>query len=817
MLKKFLRKPLAIGSVFLIVIFTILTITFTYSTNFIENKQTDILLTKREVSQREIGHYFHVTETMLLDLADYFNNITSDDADTLDYLISVERRNPFVYSIYLGKADKTMINSSGFVPGDDFDLTERPWYTMAINNPGEVVHTPAFVNATEDRIIVTLAKAVYHDDALIGVIAADIDIQYITQIISETDIGETGYAFLIDQNNRLIAHPSLAPETVSLDETLLLSLNGDEGFEKSFELDDKKGALAYTTIADGDYTLGLFMPSNEFSGTIDLYRNVMVVVLAVLTFMSVMLFSVYQTHVYHPIHDLIDEIMAIDIPKNINYRLPESQTKGFPEVRHAINKVLDSTTKSIALSKETQHQLLLENQRVKLLMDSTADIIFEIDKDKHFTRVYGNGLKKIGMTPDDFIGKTILDVFGHDGENRDEVYDRALSGEQVFYDWTYDKNGGTLYFEASISPIHDETGEIIGAVGVTRDITEPMERQKKIEYISTHDFLTGLHNRRYFVEIFVDFCRKIQKQIGLLMSDLNGLKILNDAYGHDVGDEALIAVADTLRRLSPDDSIIARIGGDEFTVILPVSKEETIIRLKEKIKRSIAREKIRNIPLSIAIGHTVADPDECNLEDLIKEAENHMYRNKIAESKSIRNNTIQAIYETLTDKFKVEKIHSKRVAELSVELGKALDVHGDDLKELRLAAMYHDIGKISIPDAILDKPAPLTENEFEVIKAHSENGYNILRAADRYSNLAEHALCHHERWDGTGYPQGLKGTEIPLFSRIIALADAYETMTASRPYKKPISKEAALQEIERCTGTQFDPDIAAKFIEIIKE
>lgn len=142
----------------------------------------------------------------------------------------------------------------------------------------------------------------------------------------------------------------------------------------------------------------------------------------------------------------------------------------------------------------------------------------------------------------------------------------------------------------------------------------------------------------------------------------------------------------------------------------------------------------------------------------------------------------------------------------------ALHIKGDDLVELELAGLYHDIGKISIPDSILNKPGKLTEEEFEVIKTHTEVGYQILRAADEYSDLAEHALSHHERWDGTGYPRGLKAEQIPLFSRIISIADSYEAMTADRPYRKAMNQEIAIEEIIRCSGSQFDPKIANIFI-----
>jgi HD-GYP domain-containing protein (c-di-GMP phosphodiesterase class II) len=145
-------------------------------------------------------------------------------------------------------------------------------------------------------------------------------------------------------------------------------------------------------------------------------------------------------------------------------------------------------------------------------------------------------------------------------------------------------------------------------------------------------------------------------------------------------------------------------------------------------------------------------------------------------------------------------------------MGEALHFDDDAIKELELAGLMHDIGKITIPDRILDKPGKLTDEEWKIMKTHTINGYNILRSADKYSRLAEYALTHHERWDGSGYPNGLQGEDIPLFSRIINICDSYEAMTADRPYRKAPGKDFAIRELKRCAGSQFDAKLVDVFI-----
>jgi putative nucleotidyltransferase with HDIG domain len=222
---------------------------------------------------------------------------------------------------------------------------------------------------------------------------------------------------------------------------------------------------------------------------------------------------------------------------------------------------------------------------------------------------------------------------------------------------------------------------------------------------------------------------------------------------------------------------------------------------------------VRNIALSVAVGFYIQKDSNVTLDEVRKLAENNMYKQKILDRKSVKNKAISAILKTLTDKFDYEKRHSSRVMKISKIIGQAMDLDDESLKALATAAMFHDIGKISLPDEILNKPGKLTDEEYEIIKTHTSVGYDILNTADEYSELAIHASSHHERYDGNGYPNGLKGQQIPLFSRIICIADAYEAMTSDRPYRKRLTDEHARQEIIDNAGTQFDPDIAKVFVE----
>jgi putative nucleotidyltransferase with HDIG domain len=193
-------------------------------------------------------------------------------------------------------------------------------------------------------------------------------------------------------------------------------------------------------------------------------------------------------------------------------------------------------------------------------------------------------------------------------------------------------------------------------------------------------------------------------------------------------------------------------------------------------------------------------------------ADNQMYREKLKHGKIMRSQTIETVLRNINFKYDREQIHTERVSQYSEAIAKAMGLSEQAVNDIKSAGVLHDIGKIIIPPEILNKPGRLTDEEYAIVKRHSETGYQILKSSDEYAKLAEYVLYHHERWDGSGYPQGLKGEEIPLQSRIISVADAYEAMTAIRPYQKTQTKEEATAELLRCAGTQFDPRIVDVFV-----
>lgn len=301
--------------------------------------------------------------------------------------------------------------------------------------------------------------------------------------------------------------------------------------------------------------------------------------------------------------------------------------------------------------------------------------------------------------------------------------------------------------------------------------------------------------------------------MSLIMGDVNGLKLINDSFGHAMGDELLKKAAKVIKKGCRIDDIIARHGGDEFVIILPKTNAAETEKIIERIKDLSANEKIGGFGISISFGCETKEIEDENIKAIFKKAEDRMYRDKLYESPSIRGKTIELIMSTLYEKNHREHLHSIRVGELCAVIAAEMNFSKDDVNQIRTAGLMHDIGKIGVDDKILNTPRELSPDEWQNIKRHPEIGYRILSSVNEFAQIADQVLQHHEQVDGEGYPKALKNGEILLEARIIAVAEAFEAMTSDWTFRRALSEEEAINELKRCSGTKFDPDITRLFIE----
>jgi diguanylate cyclase (GGDEF)-like protein len=333
-----------------------------------------------------------------------------------------------------------------------------------------------------------------------------------------------------------------------------------------------------------------------------------------------------------------------------------------------------------------------------------------------------------------------------------------------------------------------------------------------------HDQLTGLYNRNFFEQVLQHYCLRTCAGLGIIVCDVDGLKLTNDTLGHSSGDKILIDAATVIRRSFPGDTLIARVGGDEFVILLPKtdnSKAETACR---QIRTNIDDYNQNNPTplLSMSIGFAVGNDQMKDIITLYKQADDHMYREKLHRSKSTRSAIVQTLMKTIEARDFITEGHAERMKDLVARLAREYGIPDGDIAELRLFAQFHDIGKVGIPDNILFKTGALTPHEQVVMRRHPEIGHRIAQSSPELIPIADWILKHHEWWNGGGYPLGLKGDDIPLPCRMLAIVDAYDAMTSDRPYRKALAHETAIAELKRCAGTQFEPAMVDKFIYILK-
>jgi diguanylate cyclase (GGDEF)-like protein/PAS domain S-box-containing protein len=364
--------------------------------------------------------------------------------------------------------------------------------------------------------------------------------------------------------------------------------------------------------------------------------------------------------------------------------------------------------------------------------------------------------------------------------------------------------------------VYDEDGEVIALEGLIIDITDKKMKEQEVEYLNNHDFLTGLYNRKFFELQKEKMDTAAHQPMTILLGDINGLKLVNDAFGHQAGDRLIMLAAKILKSCMRKNDILARYGGDEFSIILPNTNGDKAYDITKKIKR-LCEEYNKTINnesfgISISLGYATKMNKDEDIDLIIRTAEDYMYKHKLLESTSSHSDIVSSIRATMFERSHETQHHADRLSKLSRDIGVHLNFTQAQLDDLELLATLHDIGKVGVDDRILNKPGKLEEKEWFEMKKHSEIGYRIAMASPELVPIAEYILYHHERWDGTGYPSGLEKEEIPLPSRILAVVDAYDAMTQDRVYRKAMSKEAAVEELRRNAGTQFDPVIIDIFI-----
>ncbi len=361
---------------------------------------------------------------------------------------------------------------------------------------------------------------------------------------------------------------------------------------------------------------------------------------------------------------------------------------------------------------------------------------------------------------------------------------------------------------------------------------------KAVELAVT-DPLTGLTNHRgahLRLQELVHERHDAKRPLSLILADIDGFKLFNDTYGHTYGDDILKLIAQIFREQCQPHDLACRYGGDEFLLVLPGRGRRGALAIARRILAILGRSEFRSpsgerIPVGLSLGMASMPSDATTVEKLLAAVDSAMYDAKRLEARTRRGapavgeartadttfGVLDSLVQAIDAKDHYTKRHSDVVAEYAVKLAAKLGLSETAQRALRIAGLLHDVGKLAIPDEVLKKPGPLDAEEYNVVKRHVVISEVLIRELPQLNDIIQAVSCHHERYDGSGYPRSLKGRRIPLLGRIIAIADAYSAMILDRPYRKALPLEQVSQELESGAGSQFDSDIVGMFIELLVE
>jgi len=755
--------------------------------------------------------------------------------------------NSWYYSV---KDDMT--SGERVVDAGKFDPRTRDWYKAA-KKTRSAVFSPIYKHFFMDDLTVSAAVPIYNEvGALKGVLGSHITLSRINSYLKGIVKDKNAFAVIIEkESGELIANSIDKANFTTNKDGSIKRMNLDEidneaitnayknyksTGNSNFRLKNKSDTLDINLKEyhkDGlEWIVITAVPESLFTASIAYNVKLVVMLILLSLILSIVFYLNLTNKLFRPIDKLIDinkkftlgdftqrAVVARDDEVG---RLSISFNKMANTISMLVNN-LEIKVKERTIELEESNNIVIQNKdQLQLILDSTAEGIYGIDINGNCTFINASGLEILGYKhQDELIGKNVHLLIHHTYRNgtqmpigQCEIFKSFMLGkashveDEVF--WR--KDSTKLEVEYYSYPQY-KGGAIIGAVVTFMDNTQRKKNEKNIKYLSYHDSLTGLNNRMFFEDEFKKLDTNENIPISIIFGDVNGLKLTNDIFGHAAGDELLKKAAAILKKVCGKQDIVARMGGDEFAIFLPNTESIDAESIMDRIRKELSKEKVVAIKASISMGYATKTSLEQDIERIMVSAEERMYKDKLVSRKTINSEMIKTIIERLHNKSDGEKRHSINVSEICESIGKAMKIPETEVKKLKEAGYLHDIGKIVLDENSLKKDGTQTMEENKEIEQHAAVGFRILNLFDETLDLAEGILSHHENWDGSGYPKGLRGEEIPMLARIIRVADGYDEMMRGSN-KNAMGKEKVLNEIRRKSGIIFDPDIVDIFIKL---
>ena len=411
------------------------------------------------------------------------------------------------------------------------------------------------------------------------------------------------------------------------------------------------------------------------------------------------------------------------------------------------------------------------------------------------------------------IGSMTIDEFVNSGNF---IGFRPVDTDQDF-DWTTRIGGEDYTYSIKYRCMTDAKGRSLGKIFVFHDITSMRDTYFNLEKSLLYDPLTGLYNKQSYLQQIPQWDNKRYWPVAVAVCNINGLKRINDQYGTEYGDAVMKQLAYFVKMHAGEDAYVAKLEGGDILAVLEETTHNETVEICEDIKKDLEGFYGRDVLIHLEYGVAVKEDAITTMEQILGEAKSSMQNKKMLRDNSMSSSLVDSLKQTLSESDYETEEHVERTREMSSRLGKALNLSDTDIGKLELLAIMHDIGKVAIPHQVLLKKGKLSDEEFEIMKQHTIKGYRIANASPELSGIADCILSHHEKWDGTGYPNKLTGEDIPLLARIISAVDSHDVMVHDRPYHHAMPEEDAIKELRRCAGTQFDPHIIEVFTRLLEE
>ena len=418
------------------------------------------------------------------------------------------------------------------------------------------------------------------------------------------------------------------------------------------------------------------------------------------------------------------------------------------------------------------------------------------------------------------------------------IEDAPAKGFTLYLPLGGSQREGVLEIYSGPEPWGPDRWELLAQL--TLEITGALRRARRYEEMREQadlDFVTGLFNHRYMqvcLQRLVSAKAARERPFAMLLMDVDNFKAFNDTYGHFVGDRVLQLIADQLKLMADGEGIVGRFGGDEFIVVLPGHSGEEARAFAQAFQDWLTNYAFKtptgqSVPIVVSLGLAAFPEDGKQRQELLALADARLYQIKRSRSHAADGDhrgreqsselgifgLLDGLLTSIDSKDHYTRAHCESTAEYAVTLAQEIGLSPSAQRILRLAALLHDVGKICIPDAILRKPGRLTREEFAVIKHHVSIAENLIVDVPNAEEVRKIARHHHEHFDGSGYPDGLRGEEIPFLARLLAISDAFSAMTLNRPYRKSLPRNEAYAELQRVAGAQLDPELVKAFGRVI--